>query len=156
MWRTRRIAAYLAIDGEPDLHPLLSHLHLLGKTLALPVVQAGNRMSFSAYRPDAPLSLNRFGIQEPTAKAAKVHALTLDLALMPLVAFDRQGNRLGMGGGFYDRCFGLQPRSLRPLLVGVAHRMQQVQALRPAPWDVPLDAILTEAGWQAFSKPARL
>ena len=151
LWRVRRIAAYLSVDGEPDLRPLLRHLHELGKVLALPVVEAGNRMSFFVHRPDWPLVVNRFGIEEPGPQAAWLQPLALDLVLTPLTAFDHQGNRLGMGGGFYDRRFGALPPRMRPLLVGVAHAIQQAEKLPSAPWDIPLDGVLTERGWRSFS-----
>src|SRR5690606_40461575 len=66
---------------------------------------------------------------------------------LPLVAFDARGNRLGMGGGFYDRTFARAPRArtLRPRLVGLAHHFQQVASLPAEPWDIPLDAIATDA-----------
>ena len=151
-WRSRRIAAYLSVDGEVNLRPLLGCLQRMGKLLALPVVERSNRMSFFAHRLEAPLIHNRFGIEEPAPGARWINTRALDLVLAPLVAFDHQGNRLGMGGGFYDRHFGSLPVSLRPLLVGVAHEVQRAEALPAAPWDVPLDGILTEAGWRTFSQ----
>ena len=156
LWRTRRIAAYLSFDGEPDLRPLLLHLHGLGKILALPVAGTDNGMDFFTYHPAGGLSTNCFGIEEPDAGARWLHVLALDLVLVPLVAFDGLGNRLGMGGGFYDRRFANQPDGLRPLLVGVAHEVQRASVLPAAPWDVTLDAVLTERGWQAFTTRARL
>ena len=150
-WRSRRIAAYLSVDGEVDLRPLLDSLQGMGKLLALPVIERNNRMSFFSHRPEAPLTCNRFGIEEPAPGAPWINTRALGLVLAPLVAFDDQGNRLGMGGGFYDRHFGGLPERLRPLLVGVAHEVQRADALPAAPWDVPLDGILTEAGWRTFS-----
>ena len=151
-WRSRRIAAYLSVDGEVNLRPLLGCLQRMGKLLALPVVdRSNNRMSFFAHRLEAPLTRNRFGIEEPAPGAPWINTRALSLVLAPLVAFDDQGNRLGMGGGFYDRHFGALPERLRPLLVGIAHEVQRAEALPTATWDVPLDGILTEAGWRAFS-----
>lgn len=150
-WRASRIAAYLAIDGEPDLDPLLARLHLMGKRLALPVIARDGGMDFFAYKVTAPLLPNRFGIMEPTPGARHVPTLSLGAVLTPLVAFDANGNRLGMGGGFYDRHFGAMPSRLRPLLIGVAHESQHAQRLPAASWDVPLDAVLTDAGWHGFS-----
>ena len=155
LWRVRRIAAYLSTDGEPDLRPLLRRLHALGKVLALPVVEAGNRMSFFVHRPDDPLVVNRFGIEEPAPQAAWMRPLALDLVLTPLTAFDHQGNRLGMGGGFYDRCFSALPPRMRPLLVGVAHAIQQIDKVPSASWDLPLDGVLTERGWRSCSSRMR-
>ena len=78
-----------------------------------------------------------------------VPAISLDLVLVPLVAFDRRGTRLGMGAGYYDRFFGSIARALRPRIVGVAHEVQRSAADLPAAaWDVPLDGVLTERGWQ--------
>ena len=151
-WRTRRIAAYLAIDGEPDLLPLLSRLGAMGKHLALPVIGRDQRMDFFAYDFQTRLVPNRYGILEPAPSACYIRTLALDLVLTPLVAFDERGNRLGMGGGFYDRHFAGTPPGMRPLLVGVAHELQRAESLPTAPWDQPLDAVLTEAGWQTISK----
>ncbi len=108
-------------------------------------------MSFFIHSPEAPLTRNRFGIEEPPLSAPWINTRALDLVLAPLVAFDDQGNRLGMGGGFYDQHFGALPKRLHPLLVGVAHELQRAEALPAAPWDVPLDGILTESGWRTFS-----
>ncbi len=151
-WRATRIAAYLAIDGEPDLEPLLAKLAAMGKQIALPVIRRDGAMDFFDHEPGAPVVANRFGIGEPAPGARYVPTLSLGVVLTPLVAFDDQGNRLGMGGGFYDRHFARTPDGLRPLLVGVAHAAQRAPGLPAAPWDQPLDAVLTEAGWQAFSK----
>ena len=153
-WRSRRIAAFLAFDGEPNLEFLLMRLEALGKALALPVLERGAKMRFCAYRTAAPLRPNRYGIAEP-ALGRRVPTLALDLVLTPLVAFDDAGHRLGMGAGFYDRHFGPLPPALRPPLVGVAHEVQRAASLSADPWEAPLDAILTEAGWQAFSSRLR-
>ena len=151
-WRARRIGAYLAIDGEPDLAPLLARLRRMGKRLTLPVIAPGGRMDFFAYDAGKALVSNIYGIREPAPGARHVPTLALDVVLTPLVAFDGNGNRLGMGGGFYDRHFGPMPAGLRPLLVGVAHELQGASSLPAAAWDVPLDAVLTDAGWRGFSK----
>ena len=150
-WRCQRISAYLSVDGEVDLRPLLGSLQRMGKLLALPAVSGRDRMRFLAHRAGAALTRNRFRIEEPAPGAPGLNTLALDLVLAPLVAFDERGNRLGMGGGFYDRHFGRLPERLRPPLVGVAHEVQRANALPAAPWDVPLDAILTENGWRTFS-----
>ena len=94
---------------------------------------------------------NRFGIREPVdQKQHQVPAWRLSLVLMPLVGFDPQGNRLGMGGGFYDRTFAYRTRRKTwpgPTLLGVAHHCQKVSALPVASWDIPLDAIITDEQW---------
>lgn len=151
-WRARRIAAYLAIDGEVDLEPLLRRLATMRKRLALPVIKRDQRMDFFAFDGTSGLIANRYGIREPAPGAPYVRTLALDVVLTPLVAFDGSGNRLGMGGGYYDRHFANTPSGLEPLLVGIAHEVQRAVSLPAAPWDRPLDAVLTEAGWQSFSK----
>ncbi len=108
-------------------------------------------MSFYRYRRHTPLVANRFGIPEPAPGAPHVAPLSVDLLLMPLVAFDCFGVRLGMGVGYYDRYLGRLPATMRPRLIGLAHETQR--SLDPLPfaeWDVPLDGVITEQGWHTF------
>lgn len=146
----RRVAIYLPHDGELDLTPLLRRAWACGKTCYLPVL-LGKRLGFAAYRRGDGLRLNRFGIPEPALPACQqVGALALDLILVPLVAFDAQGHRLGMGAGFYDRTLAARARRThwrRPRLIGVAYDFQKVAKLVPALWDVPLDGVVTPAQW---------
>lgn len=146
----RRIAVYWPNDGEIDVAPLLRRAWACGKTCYLPVLR-GKRLGFAAYRRGDDLNLNRFGIPEPALPARKlVGAPALDLVLVPLLAFDAQGNRLGMGAGFYDRTLAARARRAhwrRPRLIGVAYEFQKVAKLLPAPWDVPLDSVVTPAQW---------
>lgn len=146
--RSRHIGFYLANDGEPDLTPLLHHAWTMRKTCYLPVITPDRRLRFAPYYPGDPLAPNLFGIPEPVGAGLRsVDARLLDLLLMPLVGFDAQGNRLGMGGGFYDRSLSFlrQRRHWRkPRLLGIAHALQRVEALAPQSWDVPLDAVATE------------
>lgn len=154
MRRARRIALFIAADGEPDLSGLAQKLIALNKTLALPVVRIGAGMDFYRYHPAALLIPNRYGIGEPPRDARYLDTRSIDVMLMPLVAFDDTGNRLGMGAGFYDRHIKALPTALRPRLVGVAHEAQRCpERLPSAHWDIPLDAVLTEAGWQIWKLP---
>ncbi len=122
----------------------------MNKQVYLPVLRpfGDNRLWFAHYAPGTPLVKNRYGIAEPDIDHGKrVEAFALDLVLAPLVGFDLQGNRLGMGGGFYDRSFAhlLRHRHwLKPRLVGLAYDFQQVKHLPAQPWDVPLTAVATE------------
>lgn len=146
----RRVAGYLAIGGEVPLSLTLSRLRADGIVTAVPVV-TGDAMRFLVIDDDTAMRRNRFGIDEPTDDAPELAALQLDAVLVPLVAFDAAGNRLGMGGGFYDRCFAtLAARRDRgestPRLIGVAHAFQQLPRLEPEAWDVPLDQVVTEVG----------
>ena len=152
--RTRRIGAYLALGGELDLGPYLDACLARGSEVYLPrLVRGGARMCFARYDPGLSLARNRFGIAEPSRSAPAVAPRFLDAVLLPLLAFDSSGTRLGSGAGYYDRCFGF--RNARqawhaPLLVGVAFASQEVPALLRQPWDVPLDAVVTEQGLRRF------
>ena len=140
---SQRIVLYLANDGEISLRPLLKHAWSHGKHCYLPVID-GDQLLFAHFTPGAPLINNQFGILEP-AVAKYCHLTDIDLVLTPLVAFDRWGSRLGMGGGFYDRTFASQLNlnnrfdKKRPFICGVAHSCQQVRELTPKKWDFPLD-----------------
>ncbi|NIP13755.1 MAG: 5-formyltetrahydrofolate cyclo-ligase [Pseudomonadales bacterium] len=151
-WRSRRIGAYWANDGEVSLGPLLGELEYRKRQLALPVVSTGERMAFYRYTSAASMLVNRYGIAEPGPGSAFVNGRSLDLILVPLVAFDEYGVRLGMGAGYYDRFLGALPAGLRPRVVGIAHEVQRSGDPLPfQDWDIPLDSIVTERGWQAFA-----
>ena len=148
--RCHRIALYLSNDGEIDPLSLGTKARRAGKKLYLPVLRSGNRNAlwFAEYRSGDKLTANRFAIDEPDIRKRKpVRPWGLDLILLPLVGFDESGNRLGMGGGFYDRTFAyLKHRRCwrRPLLVGVAHECQKLSSIEARPWDVAVDAVITE------------
>mgnify|MGYP001805942608 CR=1 FL=1 len=111
--------------------------------------QTGGQLWFARYRVGDRLRPNRFGISEPIGRGRHlIQPRRLDLMILPLVGFDAQGHRLGMGGGFYDRTLAYRQRHSqwrRPRLIGVAHECQRLDQLEPRPWDVRLDAILTES-----------
>lgn len=147
---SRHIAVYLPTDGEIPTWPLIELLWSLGKTTYLPVLVpfAGRQLWFSAFERDDALVYNRFGILEPErVNHRRIRALALDLVLIPLVAFDVSGHRLGRGGGYYDHSFRfLKQRHYlcKPRLLGLAYEFQRVPRITPEPWDVPLDAVATE------------
>lgn len=148
--RSRRIAAYIPNDGEIDPQPLLELAWRLGKSVYLPVLHpfAKGRLLFMAHYPNQVLAKNRFGIPEPLCDQDSHCAVwTLDLVLTPLVGFDNEGNRMGMGGGFYDRTFAFlndrsKPRS--PRMIGVAHECQKVANLPSERWDIMMNKIVTD------------
>lgn len=148
--RARRIGIYWPADGELDPRPLLKLPQARGKRWQLPVLwpHPHPRLWFLSYRTDAPMHPNRFGIPEPARRNRRLRlAWTLDLLLVPLVGFDAQCNRLGMGGGYYDRTLGYLSQRRhwrRPHLIGIAHECQRVKRLPVRPWDVALDLIVTE------------
>jgi 5-formyltetrahydrofolate cyclo-ligase len=153
--RSKHLAFYLPNDGEIDPGFLLSLARAAGKDLYLPVLapMVENRLIFLPYSDSDKLAHNRFGIPEPLlARNKPFPAWALDVVFMPLVAFDNAGNRLGMGGGFYDRTFARlhDGKGRRPLLIGLAHSLQAVDHLPEEPWDIPLDAIATEQSFTTF------
>jgi len=148
---SKHIAFYLSNDGEMDLSLLIKHAWQQGKQVYLPVLAEPNtqKLWFIPYTPTTKLKNNRFGIAEPvhSSRTRLRKTLSLDLILMPLVAFDQQGNRVGMGGGFYDRSLAfLKNRQHwhKPNLLGVAYELQKQEQLEINPWDIPLQAIATE------------
>lgn len=152
--QARRIAFYLPVNGEISPLPLIQHCRRLGKACFLPVIRAfpSGKLVFVRFRPGQRLHRQRWNIREPR-QGRGISATALDMILMPLTGFDRQGNRLGMGGGYYDRTLaGFSNRALR---VGLAHDCQQVEALPAYPWDIPLHAVATPSGVQAFSQRVR-
>jgi 5-formyltetrahydrofolate cyclo-ligase len=151
LYRARHIAVYLPNDGEISPMPYVQAARRRGIRVYLPVLHPliPGKLVFSPYYSHTGLSPNRFGIAEPVFTAAlKRPAWAMDAILFPLVGFDEQGGRLGMGGGFYDRTFAfcrIRPR-LAPKLIGLAHDFQRVDSLPIEPWDVPLHSVVTERG----------
>lgn len=154
--RRRRIGFYVPADGEIDVMPLLHRVHALGRECYLPVLDVlpSGRLRFLRWRPGDRFCFNRYGIAEPTGKAGTgLGAAALDMLLMPLVAFDDSGNRLGMGAGYYDRTLaflGARRPWRRPLLCGAAYEIQHVSALGTEPWDIPLDMCITDRRTHLF------
>lgn len=151
------IAGYLVNDGEVNLKYYINSVWQASskKRFTLPVLHpvCKGHLLFLAYNPNTQLIWNKYNIEEPVLACKDVVPVTqCDVILMPLVGFDNNGNRLGMGGGYYDRTLSFIQRQIgshsplkkrAPKLVGIAHDIQEVDALPIAPWDVPLDAIVT-------------
>ncbi len=136
------IAGYVAHRGEADILPFLLNAFHCGHEVALPHVAEGSeRMRFTAWYPDTPLTPGLAGILQPDGTGRE---LVPAIILAPLVGFDRAGRRLGQGGGFYDRWFAEHPAAMR---IGIAWSVQEIAAITPEPWDVPLHAIVTEKEW---------
>jgi 5-formyltetrahydrofolate cyclo-ligase len=148
---SRRIACYLPNDGEIDTRGVIERIWRMRKTCYLPVLSplAHDRLWFAPAVPGMTLVRNRFGIPQPRVPARElVRAQALDLLLLPLVGFDAHGNRLGMGGGFYDRSLEFLRHRIRwrkPHVLGLAYDFQRVDGLRPDAWDVPLQGVVTDA-----------
>lgn len=142
----QHIALYLAYDGELDPQCIIETLWELGKDCYLPIVKdESKQLGFILYEKDTPLSKNQYGIFQPS-EGENITAQALDLVFLPLVAFDEQGNRLGMGKGYYDQTFSFlkQHAESKPFLIGLAHELQKVSEIPNQHWDIPLHAIITE------------
>jgi 5-formyltetrahydrofolate cyclo-ligase len=157
----QRIAVYIPHGHEADLSAVIDLARRRNGTLYLPAITSYrlHRMEFFHYDPTRPLRVNRYGIPEPDRRyAASIPVRHLDLIFVPLLAFDSRGWRLGSGAGFYDRrLHHLRDHRAwrRPRLVGVGYEFQHVARLDPQPWDVPLDAILTDTGLHAAQRIER-
>ncbi|MEZ5464798.1 MAG: 5-formyltetrahydrofolate cyclo-ligase [Lysobacteraceae bacterium] len=142
------VAGYWAVRGEMPLHGVLARADD-EFVYCLPCIEPGSRLSFAPWRMGDPVETNRFGIPEPTLdRSSRLQPEDLAVVLVPLLGFDRHGNRLGSGAGYYDRSFAFRQRATKrsPLLVGIGYAAQELPALDAADWDVPLDAVVTEQG----------
>ena len=145
------VAGYWAMDGEIALHAWQLHLPP-SLTYCLPVLVDGGMLSFAAWRPGEPLTANRFGIPEPeVAPEFLLSPGAMAMVVVPLVGFDARCQRLGMGGGWYDRSFAFRrTQPAPPWLVGAAFAVQQVESVMPEDWDMPLDALCSETDAHLF------
>ena len=130
------IASYVGVRGEIDPSALTRKP---GPKIALPVTTKGEKLRF--FIPDGPLIEGLFGVPQP-ASGQEVGIKELDLVLVPLVAVDKAGNRLGHGAGYYDRTFAFRKNTVHPPLVGLAHEFQVVKSIEPKPWDIPVDLLI--------------
>jgi len=147
----QRIALFLAFDGEPSMQSVIAAAATRGKRVYAPVL-TGGVMHFAELDTDAVLATNFFGILEPRV-GSRIDARRLDLVLTPLVAFDEHGVRVGVGRGYYDRCFRFllnRNHWRHPKLMGVAYELQRARGLVRQSWDVPLAGAITEAGVRRF------
>ena len=142
------VGAYLATDGEVGLREAIELCRQREIIVVVPRV-VGRNMTFAPLVVEGPTVRNRFGIEEPAPTVPDWPLATLSFVLAPVVAFDDAGNRLGRGGGYYDRCFAAADA---PPLVGIAFECQRVRSLPAKPHDVALTAVVTEAGWQDFRR----
>ncbi len=140
------VAAFWPMADEPDLRPLLTQWTEAGMTVALPVVRERNApLAFLPWTPEAELRAGPYGIQEPVAGPE----LLPDVVLVPTLGYTEQGDRLGYGGGYYDRTLAaLRERGHAFTAIGIAWSCGELDpGYVPAPHDVQLDAVLTQDGW---------
>lgn len=141
-----KIATYFAVNGEIDLTAIIDFALGMGKRVYLPNLDQQS-LRFSPYFHDQKMRINKFKLPEPdVGDDEMIQPDQLDLVLAPLVVFDAEGNRIGMGGGFYDRSFAFRknPECTSPVLIGVAHELQRVDGIEPEDWDVQLDRVVTD------------
>lgn len=145
--KANSVACYIANDAEIDPQKIIEYCWDQRKCVLLPVLDPTNKghLLFVEYRPNSPTRKNIYGIDEPIMTNSNVHSLeNIDLILTPLVAFDAKGNRLGMGGGYYDRTLApIHRDTLSTQLIGLAHTCQQTDNLLTDSWDIPLHGIAT-------------
>ena len=142
--QVQHCALYIDSDGEVPTEPLAQELRSADKILWLPVVQADKTLAFARWDEDSPLVANRYGIPEPGPQQPRQDIEKMDWIFMPLVAWDRSGTRLGMGGGYYDRSLPDERRG--PIRIGIGYSFQEISELPREPWDRAMDFVLTEIG----------
>ncbi len=147
--RSQRIAVYLPVNGELDPSPIIERIWRLKKTACLPLISSprNSPLWFISLEPNTRLIRNRYNIWEPTKGFRdRIHPWSIDLILMPLLAFDEQFHRIGMGGGYYDRTLSyltLRQHWRKPRLLGLAYDFQKVPSIATNPWDIKLDGVVT-------------
>jgi len=154
--QSEHIACYLATPFEFETLPIIEAIWQAKKYCYLPVLDSGEHpaLTFVRYQYGDALHLNRYSILEPVKVSERIASADLDLALVPLIAFDHAGHRLGAGGGYYDRSFAfLRALAVRkPQLMGLAYAIQEKENLPSDPWDIHLDAVLTEKAVHYFKR----
>ncbi len=157
--RASNIALYMAVDAECPTLPLSLTIEAAGKALHYPRIDARiyGRMQFIHTHDNTHWQNNRYHIPEPLPYHREdiTHPRSLDLIVLPLAGFDDQGNRMGMGAGYYDRCLAFRRYRRywrRPLLIGLAYDCQQTDRIPVERWDVSLDGVATESGLQFFKQ----
>ena len=140
-------AAYSADESEIDPLPIVTFLHNEGWQTALPRIEKDVSLSFRAWQPGDDLVIGKFDMQEPASESSIV---TPDLVIAPLLAFDNYGNRLGRGGGYYDRALKTLRAQGKVLVVGIAFETQLFDLIPHEEHDEKLDFVLTPSGVHHF------
>lgn len=147
---SQHIAVYWPMQGEISPLPLVELARRLGKHIYLPVLMPflHNRLWFAPWYPHTKMKPNRFGIPEPVFHGKHlIPASNLDMVITPLVAFDPQCHRIGMGGGYYDRTFNFlrfRQHWHSPRMIGLAYEFQKIKHITSQTWDVPLHAVVSQ------------
>ncbi len=143
---SRHIACYYAVGHEFETDSIIKAVWQAGKSCYLPTLADGKSLHFAQYNQGDELQLNQHSIPEPVNSSHPVAADKLDLVLVPLLAFDLAGSRVGAGGGYYDRTFAFMyvKQQKGPFLLGLGFELQQSTDIHAEPWDVKLNGVLTE------------
>ena len=158
--QAQHVAIYLSNNGELNTQPLIDWCWQQGKSVYLPVIHPFSKghLLFLKYTPHTQLTKNQYGISEPKLDIRDlILPAQLDIICTPLVAFDKTGARLGMGGGFYDRTLSSwhkdyqTNKNAKPYPLGIAHNCQQVDSLPCESWDIPLPEVFTPSQQHIFN-----
>ncbi len=144
--RSRFIACYLPMPEEVDTWPLIDRAWRMKKRVFAPIIEKKLTMRFRELNPESTLVFNQYGLPEPE-DGEIIAPRAFDLVITPVVAFDDDCNRLGMGGGYFDRTFSfLKHRKFlfHPKLIGLAFSCQRVEKIAPSPWDIPIFSVIDE------------
>ena len=145
-YSSKSLACYLPMDDEVDTREIIECAWRANKRVFVPILRNTSEMLFCQIEPESELEKNYFGLWEP-ARGILIEPRQLDLVVTPTVAFDMHRNRIGMGGGYYDRCFSFlrhRKKWIRPKLLGIAFQCQQVEKITPNRWDIRLSRIVTD------------
>ena len=137
--KAQTILLYYSLDDEVDTHQFIDELASQGKTVLLPTVINDTDLELHRYTGPDDLDSGFFGIKEPTGELFTDYD-AIDVAIVPGVAFDRQGNRLGRGKGYYDR---LLPRLTRAYKIGICFDFQRLPGIPSEPHDIQMDEVFT-------------
>ena len=140
------IACYISLETEVSTQPIIKRAWQQKKRVFAPIVKKNFFLQFREFTDESDLFTNNIGLREPK-HGRPARSDELDLVIVPLVAFDLERNRIGMGGGYYDRAFSFLEsgtENTKPALIGLGFDCQQVRKIRPNPWDIRLFRIFTE------------
>ena len=150
----KHIALYFPFNGELDTRPIIAWCQKNKKHCYLPKMFTQGAMSFHKIPHRMMLTHNHVGIAEPSRTMRLIHPRHIDLVITPLVAFDKDGNRIGMGAGYYDRYFHFKQHApkKKPILCGYAYDFQYVSPISKQAWDIPLDYLISEKTHHSFKR----
>lgn len=144
--KAKTIGCYLSMKDEVNTELMIREIKKNNKSLFLPKIQLDATINFIQINKDSRYSTNQYGIKEPKDNEDQ-DIEKIDLIIVPLVAFDSTGKRIGMGGGYYDKKFqSLRQNNKKPILIGIAFDCQHFKAIQSDSWDIDLDHVFTESG----------